>query len=149
MTGLLNPKSSLMVLRYTSFWRKRFLNDGAPQPKIVVNGIKVYLFLAKKFFWITGAPYPKIVGKKRHFSCMILLVVYLGHGILHPVAAAYFSPILLFREKCLKLPNWGVVLETKWCTSIVACVIPCPKKLILTKLTVPPGEKSHGRVILR
>ena len=29
MTGLLDPNSSEFVLRYTSFWRKRFLNGGA------------------------------------------------------------------------------------------------------------------------
>ena len=50
MTGLpTNPKSSLIVLRYTVFWRKRFLTHGASWPKIVGNCIKVYLFLAKTF----------------------------------------------------------------------------------------------------
>ena len=51
MTGLLNiqKSSGIEVLRYTVFWLKWFLNDGAPQyPEIVGNrGVKVYRFLAE------------------------------------------------------------------------------------------------------
>ena len=50
----------------------------------------------------------------------IILVVYLGHGI-------FLLAELLFSKsafgKGLKLPNWGVVLGKKWCTSIVALVM--------------------------
>ena len=55
----------------------------------------------------------------QHFSCMILLV-YLGHGILHPV---YRSSFIFSLESALwrglKLPNPGTS-ENKWCTSVVA-----------------------------
>ena len=47
---LLNPKATIEVLRYTVFWRKLFLNDGAFQPKSHDRGIKVYRFLAEIVF---------------------------------------------------------------------------------------------------
>ena len=38
-----------------------------------------------------GAPYPKILGNRPFYFCMLVLVVDLGHGIFHPVAVLFFS----------------------------------------------------------
>ena len=75
------------VLRYTVFWLKFFLNDGAAQPKIV--------------------------GNRPVFFLHDFIVPYLGqHRSFHPVSVLFFSESVFGRG--LKLPNRGVVLEKKW-----------------------------------
>ena len=59
-TWVTPTRATIEVLRYTSFWLKWFLNAGAPQLKIV--------------------------GKYAPFILFMIFVVYLGHGIFHPVA---------------------------------------------------------------
>ena len=82
--------------------------------------IEVYPFLASFLSERRGLLNPKS-SEIRHFLWCLILVVYLGHGIFHPLVAA----VLVFFKSVfggdLKLPNRGIS-GTKWCTSIVARV---------------------------
>ena len=49
----------------------------------------------------------------------MILAVYLGHGIFHPVAFLFFSRSF-FRERSSALKLRGSIGKKKWCTSIVA-----------------------------
>ena len=59
--------------------------------------------------------------------CMIV-VVYLGHGVVHPpVALLFFSPNQLLGEVDLVLPNYRSLRKKKVeCASIVARVVKFP-----------------------
>ena len=54
-------------------------------------------FFVRTRSWMTGTPLnPKSCGESGHCLCAIL-VVYIGHGILHPaLAVLFFSPNQVF-----------------------------------------------------
>ena len=96
MTGLLNPKPSEMprdaieVLRNTVLWRECFLNDGAPQPKIVGNaacyGIEVLRYTV---FWRECFPNDGGSLTQNRRKCRVLR--YRGTKVYRLLAGMFFE----------------------------------------------------------
>ena len=106
--------------------------------------IEVALFVWN-CFWMTGGPYPKIVGTSFLFWYLVLdFRCVQAMGFLFLVEVLVFLQNRFLGEVCLKLPNWGTS-ETKWWPSIEARV----KSDRLSRGLGPRYDNfSYGKTIL-